>query len=414
MGQAKAYPTCACVTLPNEPRTTGSSLKILAITSRVPWPLEKGDKLRAYHQLRELSKQHEITLCALNDIELHPSAIEELKKFCKEVHVFPLSKKMIAGNLLSGLLSNLPLQVAYFTSPRISVQIDRVIASTNPDRIFCQLIRTAEYGTRARIPRTLDYMDVFSKGIERRIDKVGPLRKFPFELEWKRLLKYEAEVFSRFESHTIISQQDLMLLPVEQKAHVAVIPNGVDTAFFHPMNRKKDFHLLFNGNMNYPPNIESAAYIVEKILPIVWRSNPEVRLLISGATPSERVRALASERVVVSGWVDDVRESFARSMMLVAPMQSSIGLQNKLLEAMAMEVTCITSTLSNNAIGALDGEEILVANQPDEYAEQILDLLAHPEKAAAIAMRARLLVLDRFSWEQTCELLEKVIEGKFA
>jgi sugar transferase (PEP-CTERM/EpsH1 system associated) len=387
-------------------------VKILAITSRVPWPLEKGDKLRAYHQIRELSRKHEVILCAMNDVELHPEAMQELNKICSEVHVYPITKMMIARNLASGLISGLPLQVAYFTDRGIKRSIDSLIQSAKPDRIFCQLIRTAEYARHHRsIPSTLDYMDVFSKGIERRIDKVGALRKFPFKLEWKRLLKYEEAVFADFDAHTIISKQDRMFLPAKERERIRVIPNGVDTVFFHPMNAVKDFQLLFNGNMNYPPNIESAVYIVEKILPIVWRSRPEVRLLISGATPAERVRSLASERVVISGWVDDIRQSFARSTMLVAPMQSSIGLQNKLLEAMAMQVPCITSELSNNAIQAIPDKEILVADRPDQYAAHILSLLADPQKAETIARNGRELVLERFSWEQTCAELEEVIVG---
>ncbi len=385
-------------------------MKLLCITSRVPWPLEKGDKLRVYHQLRHLSKTHELVLCALNDAPLHPDAEKELKKFCKEIHIFRLSKAGIFFTLVRGFFSGIPLQVPYFTSPTIRRKIDALISDKRPDRIFCQLIRTAEYArAHKNIPRTLDYMDIFSKGVERRIQKVNIFQRGLFRMEWKRLLRYEGEVFHDFDAKTIISQQDRDLLPVRDPSSVAVIPNGVDTDFFRPVAAEKDYELLFNGNMNYPPNVESVVYIAEKILPLVWKTKPNARLLISGATPSDEVLALQSGRITVTGWVDDVRHSFARSRILVAPMQSSIGLQNKLLEAMAMKLPCITTTLSNNALKAIPDRQVLVADTPEQFATFINFLLDHPEKAAQLAENGYKLVHEKFNWEHTCALLEDVI-----
>ncbi|HET6990177.1 MAG TPA: hypothetical protein VFJ43_02590, partial [Bacteroidia bacterium] len=129
-------------------------MKIICITSRVPWPLEKGDKLRAYHQLKHLSKKHELILCAINDTHLHPDAEKELKKFCKEIHVYNISKIGIFFNLLRGLFNGLPLQVAYFTSPSARKKISSLITEKKPDRIFAQLIRSAEYARyHKEIPR---------------------------------------------------------------------------------------------------------------------------------------------------------------------------------------------------------------------------------------------------------------------
>lgn len=161
--------------------------------------------------------------------------------------------------------------------------------------------------------------------------------------------------------------------------------------------------------MNYPPNIESVVYLVEKVLPVIWKKKPSVRLLISGASPSNEVLALQSEKVNVTGWVDDIRLSFARSKILVAPMQSSIGLQNKLLEAMAMKLPCITTSLSNNALKAIPDSQILVADSPEQFAIQIQLLLDRPEKAAQLAENGYQMVLDRFNWEQCCNLLENTI-----
>jgi sugar transferase (PEP-CTERM/EpsH1 system associated) len=385
-------------------------VKILCITSRVPWPLEKGDKLRAYHQLKHLSKKHEIILFAINDTTLHPDAGRELKKFCSEIHVADISKFGIFFNLVRGLFSGIPLQVAYFTSPSAKQKLDTLIYASKPDRIYAQLIRSAEYVRHHKeIPRTLDYMDIFSKGIERRISKVNILWRWVFKMEWKRLLKYEADVFDDFNSCIIISQQDRDLLPVKDPAAVHVIENGVDTDFFKPLQTEKDYELLFNGNMNYPPNVESAVYLVEKILPIVRKKKPNTQILISGASPSAEVLALQSENVTVTGWVDDIRKSFARSKILVAPMQSSIGLQNKLLEAMAMKIPCVTTTLSNNALKAIPDSQVLVADTPEQFATHIHLLLDHPDKAERLAENGYRMVHDRFNWEQTCNALEKVI-----
>jgi glycosyltransferase involved in cell wall biosynthesis len=131
--------------------------------------------------------------------------------------------------------------------------------------------------------------------------------------------------------------------------------------------------------------------------------------LISGATPNKTVQDLASERVIVTGWVDDIRINFVKSKILVAPMQISIGLQNKLLEAMAMQLPCITSTLANNALGAKSGEQILVADSPEQYALHIIDLLQNESKAKQIAMNGYQFVINNFNWQSTTSILEKLI-----
>ena len=383
------------------------TVNILCITSRVPWPLEKGDKLRIYHQLRELSRRHTVHLFALTDGPLHPAALAELNRFCSSVEVHRHSKPVLMLNLVRALFSARPFQVGYFTSPAARRHLRKYAATVQPDLLYCQLIRTAEYRELLpAVPAVMDYMDVFSKGVERRIPKVAWWKRGLFRMEWRRLLRYESEMFRRFDGHTVISEQDRSLLPLEEREAVKVVPNGVDTEYFRPMDRPKEFDLLFNGNMNYPPNIESAVFLVKEVLPIVHRTHPEVRLLISGADPAPEVRALANDRVTVTGWVDDVRESFARCRMLVAPMTLSIGLQNKLLEAMAMRLPCVTTALSNNALGATDGQEILLADTAAEFATKIVWLLDDAVLADRLATQALRLVQQRYGWEGSVRLLE--------
>jgi len=163
--------------------------------------------------------------------------------------------------------------------------------------------------------------------------------------------------------------------------------------------------------MSYTPNIESAEYLVRAILPIVLKKNPDVKILISGANPSAKVRALASAHVTISGWVEDVRINFAKAKMLVAPMFMSIGLQNKLLEAMALKIPCITSTLANNALRAKNGESILIADTPEEYAIHISELLSDENKAHTIGLNGHNFVVENYSWERENQKLEAIIRN---
>lgn len=388
-------------------------MKLFVLLSRVPYPLEKGDKLRAFNQIKELSKKHQIILFALNDTKLDERALTELKKYCVAISIVKFSKFTVFFNLLRAFFNGKPLQVGYFYFDKAQKKVDELIAKHKPDHIYCQLIRTAEYIKKyPHIPKTLDYMDVFSKGMERRKSTELFYMKPFLAMEYRRLKRYENKVFSYFNNKTIISEQDKNFIPHPQKQTIVVVPNGVDTSYFKPIVHKKEFELLFNGNMNYPPNIESVEYLVEKVMPYVWNKMPQVRLLISGASPNASVLDLASDKVIVSGWVDDIRMNFAKSKILVAPMQISIGLQNKLLEAMAMQLPCITSTLANNALGAKPNEQILVADSPEQYARHIIDLLQNETKAKQIAMNGYQFVVNGFNWQSTTSILEKLISKK--
>ncbi len=387
-------------------------MRLFFILPRVPYPTEKGDKLRAFHQIKQLSKHHEIILCALNDGDLHENAIPVLKKYVKAIHIIPISKFSIAVNLVKTLFSSKPLQVGYFYNAASAAKIHALIAEYKPDHIFCQLIRVAEYVKGIQIPKTLDYQDVFSKGVERRLSS-SPFYLKPFlRIEYNRLMRYEREAFDTFDNKIIISAPDRDLIPHPDRDEIVVVANGVDTEFFKPMDAEKKYDLVFTGNMGYPPNIKSAEYLVNEILPEVLEHKPDTRLLIAGASPHLKVLALKSSQVDVSGWVPDMRECYASARIFIAPMQIGTGLQNKLLEAMAMKIPCITSPLAFQALNARDGVEILVAQTPKEYAAHILMLMNNPEKAASIAQNGYDFVHRNFNWETETDKIDKLIKRK--
>jgi sugar transferase (PEP-CTERM/EpsH1 system associated) len=387
-------------------------MKLFFLLPRVPYPTEKGDKLRAFNQLKQLSRKHEIILCALNDSFLHEDAEEVLSTYAKHVYIINISRASIYLHLIKTLFSDKPLQVGYFYNKRINRIIHSLIDKHKPDHIFCQLIRMAEYVKDVPLPKTLDYQDIFSKNMERRL-AISPFYMKPFmRMEYRRLLRYEHDIFEMFDNKVIISIPDRDLIPHPDKEKIIVSRNGVDTTFFMPMDRKKEYDLVFTGNMGYPPNINAAEFLAHKILPIVQPHKPDIRILIAGASPNLRVSVLKSENIDVSGWVPDMRDCYAMAKIFIAPMQIGTGLQNKLLEAMAMQIPCITSPLANQALLAKDNEEILIADTAEAYARHILFLLDNPEKAGQIAKAGHDYILKNFTWEAETDKIEKLLNNK--
>ena len=387
-------------------------MKIFVLLSRVPFPIEKGDKLRAFHQIRCLAQNNEIILCSLNDTPLHPEAMKVLSSFCSEIHIIPISKTGMVWNVIKTFFNGKPLQVGYFYRNSAQKKIYTLIEKCNPDHIYCQLIRVSEYVKDSKIPKTLDYQDIFSTGAKRQ-SETAPFWKRPFLLmEFRRLLKYEHDIFDKFDHKTIISQPDRDLLLHPSREDVVIIPNGVEHEYFSPLKKQKTHDLVFTGNMGYPPNIDAARFIAKEIFPLVLKQFPAATLLIAGATPHAKVMALQASNISVTGWLPDIRDSYASSRIFIAPMRIGTGLQNKLLEAMAMELPCISSALANQALGARENEEILIGNTAEEYANHIISLLQNESLAFALAQKGRNFVRKTFSWENSALLLEKLFQSE--
>ena len=162
--------------------------------------------------------------------------------------------------------------------------------------------------------------------------------------------------------------------------------------------------------MGYPPNINAAEYLVQRILPLVMQKKPDISLLIAGASPHLRISSLGSSNVTVSGWVPDMRDCYAMARIFIAPMQIGTGLQNKLLEAMSMQIPCITSPLANQALQAKENEEILVASDPEQYARHILTLLEDPVRSKEIARIGYEYVHRNYSWEKETAKIDRLIK----
>lgn len=389
-------------------------MKLLVLLSRFPYPLDKGDKLRAYHQLRYLAERHEICLFALTDEDVTAEAEAAVRPLCQGgLVVHRLRRAAIARNMMRALATGRPLQVGYFHDGAAQRRLDDLLFAFRPAHIYCQLIRMADY-LRPHVGRwsmTLDYMDVFSAGVARRAAQAPQWQRPVLALEARRLLAYEAAAFAWFRHHTIISDQDRQLIPHPDRARIQLVLNGIDTDFFQPQpTAAKEYDVLFCGNMSYHPNVDAACFLAEEIMPLVRQRQPGARLLVAGTTPAPRVQALASAHVVVSGWVPDIRAAYAAARVFVAPMRVGTGLQNKLLEALAMHLPCVTTPLANNALGGTDGQELRVADTAPALAAAISSLLADGAHAGALAGRGHAFVKARYTWPGATAHLETLFD----
>lgn len=373
------------------------------IVSRFPFPLEKGDKLRIYYQIKELSKYYSITLLAISDIPIKSEHLKELEKYCNSVHVFRLKKWMILLQLISCLFKQTPYQVGYFYDPIIHRKIKNLLKSLKPDHIYCQLIRVSEYVKDDHsCHKTLDYMDALSKGIERRINKSPFIWRWLFRSESQRLSRYEQRIFSYFENKTIISEQDRDLILHPDRKTIVPIPNGIDSKFFEYQKGVAEFDLIFVGNLSYAPNIEAVQYLGQLMDKV-----PHISCLISGANPTSVVKKVVSQHsnMHLQGWVEDIRSAYSKGHIFIAPMMIGTGMQNKLLEAMAMGIPCITSPLANNAIKGIHFDNILVAENPSEFIRFIEMLLSDKDLADSIGQKGKEYVRANYTWHGSTQTL---------
>ena len=389
-------------------------MKIVVLTSRIPYPLEKGDKLRIFHQIRHLSTKHEICLVCLNENaeEIDTSVLKEM---VSELHILKLSKWKIPFRMFFALFHKLPFQVTYFLEWKNKKKIETVIQNFQSEHIYCQLIRTSEYVKDLfQFDKSIDYMDAFSAAALRRAKTEKGLHKLFWKIENERVKKYERSIFDYFNHHSIISEQDRNLLAIPANKNISIVPNGVDTGHFENSHISKKYDIVFAGNMNYPPNIAAAIFLVEEILPKLIAQFPDITVLIAGANPSSEVLNLASNQVKVSGWMNDIREAYCESRVFVAPMFIGAGMQNKILEAMSSELPVITTSLAAEAFPEKNLSKLIQANTAFEFAKAIQYYLLNETTQEEDGKKNRIYVEEKYSWKISNQKLDQCLSNQFS
>lgn len=379
---------------------------IFMLLSRVPYPLEKGDKLRAYNQIKEISQHYNITLFAFYEKKLHPDAISEISKYCSKIHTFKICWFTKFIGLFYALFTGLPFQTAYFYSVGAKRAIISLIEDVKPKFAYVQLVRVANYLENCPITKILDLQDALSSNMLRRANREKGLKKMFFKNEYKRILKYEKALLNKYDAFTIISENDKQLIDSPDRNKIEVVPNGVDFEYYTPTQEGKKYTVSFIGNMGYAPNVDAGLFLANEIMPLVWQKKPKAKLVLAGANPDSALVSLSSEYVEVTGWVEDIRPYYSKSLIFVAPLRIGSGMQNKILEAMAMKTPCITTLISAEPIKASHNENILVAETAQEFADNILNLMQSDIERNTLINNAQIFVNQNYNWKsQTSKLI---------
>lgn len=368
--------------------------------------------MRLYHQIRYLSSSHEIILVSLAQKPFDSGLLNALKKYCTEIYVLPFGRLSAIKNTAMGLLRGLPVNVGYFYNRSLRQRVESIIEKTRPDAIFVQLIRMVPYVRNLlSIPMALDYMDSFSLRSKRRGEKSSMLGGLFWYLESKLLQNYERKANGWFEIKYAIAKLDASLLEDAGIDGLNLLPNGIDTKYFdpHEVAASKEYDLVFVGNMSYHPNIVAVRYLIEKIARPLREDLPNLKVLLAGAAPAKEVLQFATNWITVTGHLDDIRTAYASARVFVAPIFTGSGMQNKILEAVAMKLPCITTPQVIDGIG-LPTQYLYSATTAKEFRKKILDIYRNGKDG--MKGDARKYIVEHYDWNTACKSLELLAQLK--
>jgi glycosyltransferase involved in cell wall biosynthesis len=358
-----------------------------------------------------------VTVLSLQSTEQEKRDADELRSCCHHVEMVKLTRQQSLLNCFKALPTMTPLQAAYCHSPAMQRLIGRALREEQLDVVHVEHLRGAHFGNAVvGVPKVYDSVDCISLLFEKALHLAPSLAsRLVARLDLGRTRQYEGRLISQYDKVLVTSPQDKEALleldgHSEQEKKIAVLPNGVDLEYFAPANGDRAPEtLVFSGKMSYHANVAAASHLVQEVMPLIWARRPGVKLEIVGNNPPQAICALAKgDRVCVTGFVPDLRSYLARATVSVSPMQYSVGIQNKVLEAMASGTPVVASSQACSALTVRDGTHLLVADDPATFAERVLRLLDDMALRREIAINGRNYVEKRHDWRAIAGNLENI------
>lgn len=397
---------------------------LLYLCHRIPYPPNKGDKIRTFNILKFLSNYYSIHLGAFVD-DPHDFQHEDVvAEYCASYCLVPLNPRFAKLKSLTGFFRGSPLSLPYYESKRMRNWVNSILAEERPCAALVTCSTMAQYvsGSHyAQLKRYIDFIDIDSDKWAQYAKKSSFVMRQIYSYEANSLLSWEAKVAGEFDRSFFVSEKeaDLFKRMVPSSASkVSYFNNGVDVDYFSPLHifaspyAREEKVLVFTGAMDYWANVDAVVWFARHVFPSVYEKFKDAKFYIVGSKPDYRVKELAdSPGIVVTGAVDDVRPYLAHASVAVVPMRIARGVQNKVLEAMAMGLPTVVSPQGFEGISATKGRDLFVVESDGDWKRLLVDLLK-ADNGGAIGRSARDCVMENFSWHKALLRLKQAIEGQ--
>lgn len=397
-------------------------MHLLYLVHRIPYPPNKGDKIRSFHLLRFLARRYRVHLGAFIDDDDDVQYIEKLQHYCEDCKFVRLNPKRARLKSLTGLASGAPLSLAYYKNAEMDKWVDNALAKHPIRHAIVFSSAMAQYvEAHDSLMRIADFVDIDSdKWRQYAASRTGPLAAI-YAREARTLLAYERRIAAEFDATFFVTNVEAKLfkqLAPESGDRIHFMNNGVDIDYFSP---ERDYTnpypqniapIVFTGAMDYWANVDAVVWFAREVFAPFVERFPHYQFYIVGAKPAKAVNELQSiAGVVVTGRVPDVRPYLAHAAVAVAPLRIARGTQNKVLEAMAMGCTVIASTSAAEGVSALRGSDLLVASDEHMFFE-FLERHAHDALDVEIGKRARARVAADYQWDKNLSIFEHCMETR--
>jgi sugar transferase (PEP-CTERM/EpsH1 system associated) len=390
---------------------------LLFLVHRIPYPPNKGDKIRSFHLLRHLSAKYRIHLGAFVDDPDDWQYRDTLKTWCTEVKLLPLHGRLARLASLAGLLTGEALTLPYYRSRELARWAQALAASGTVTRGLAYSSAVAQFMPANLGRRVIDMVDVDSD----KWTQYAPTQRWPlswlYAREGRRLAEWEARVAREFDATLLVSRDEAALLQrrvPEARHKIGAFENGVDADYFSPARDYPDPYgpdvrgVVFTGAMDYWPNVDAVSWFADRIFPAVREAVPSAQFTIVGSRPTEAVLALARQPgVAVTGSVPDVRPWIAHAACAVAPLRIARGVQNKVLEAMAMARPVVVTAQAAEGIRAEAGRDFLLARDEAAFAREVIAQL----RAGVSNGYARDRILSHYDWDRNLAAVDPLFDA---
>lgn len=395
-------------------------MNILYLAHRIPYPPDKGDKIRAFHQIKFFAQRHELDVCSLVDDPRDKKYIEPLRNMCRTLKIAEIParwKKLFS--LRSVFSSRTTCTELYFYSQKLQKEIDELIRNTKYDLIFLYCSSMSAYVRKIEhIPVVIDFVDIDSdKWMQ--YAKYAPLPlNILYSMEGKKLAQLEKNILKKVKAGFLVTEKETEFFSGFDGGNaVHAVANGIDISFFDVKKTperpelQKEFYISFTGAMDYFPNEDGVVYFCEQVFPLIRAKIPDIKFYIIGRNPTPRVEKLAQDpHVIVTGGVDDVRPYLRYSQLGVIPLRMARGIQNKILEAIAMGLAVVATSNAFEGLSLIPGRDIIVADDLQKIADGVIDLLKNKSKRDAIQKSAQKILREKYDWTTNLIRMETILQ----